>query len=72
MGRRFARRWILLGVIFVLLSLDETASFHEMLIHPVRGRLNLEDIEIFHFAWVVPALALLGVLAITTSHASSP
>ena len=26
----------LLGVIFVLLSLDETASFHEMLIHPVR------------------------------------
>jgi hypothetical protein len=63
-GARLGRRWIVLGAIFVLMSMDEVASFHEMLIHPVRERLGLEHICIFHFAWVVPAMAVLAVLAV--------
>ncbi len=63
-GERFPRRWIAMGLIFVLLSLDESASFHEMLIHPLRERLDVSDIGFLHFTWVVPALVLLAVLAV--------
>lgn len=51
-----------MGLIFVLLSMDESASFHEMSIHPLRDRLNLADIGFLHFTWVVPAIVMLMVL----------
>lgn len=61
-GERLGRRWIVMGMIFVLLSLDEAASFHEMAIHPLRDRFQLTGI--FYFAWIIPALAVLTLLAV--------
>lgn len=59
---RYARHWLALGVIFVLLSLDETASFHERTIKPLRQALGVGGV--LHFAWVVPAMVLLAALGL--------
>jgi hypothetical protein len=52
-----------LAVVFLLLSIDESASFHEALMNPLRTVLGAGGI--FYYAWVVPAflcLALFGLL----------
>ncbi len=50
-GKR-SLEWFLLSVIFVFISVDESASLHEMLIVPVRDWLGLSGL--LYFAWVVP------------------
>jgi hypothetical protein len=45
--------WLLLTVIFLFLSLDEIAQFHELSIAPLRNR--FEASGFFHYAWIVPA-----------------
>jgi hypothetical protein len=58
----FARHWIGLAVIFGALSLDEAASFHEMLVTPLRDTLSLEGA--WHGAWyIVYGLLLVGFAA---------
>lgn len=59
---RMAKYWLGLAIIFLLLSLDEAASIHEMSIDPVRNALGTSGI--FFFAWVIPALILLAVFAV--------
>lgn len=56
-GARFNRHWTALAVVFLYLSLDETAGFHEQLnrFGPLPG--------IFHFAWVIPASLAVAVFA---------
>jgi hypothetical protein len=54
--------WLGLGVLFLLMSIDEAAAFHEMLITPMRQWLGLGNW--FYFGWVVPGLALIAVLAL--------
>lgn len=49
--------WLILGIIFLFLSFDEIASFHEELIKPVRNAIGASGI--FYFAWVVPYLFIL-------------
>lgn len=61
-GERLAKRWILIGVIFVLLSIDESASFHELLIHPLRTRFQFTGI--FYWSWIVPAIVILALLSV--------
>ncbi|HLL46809.1 MAG TPA: hypothetical protein VK399_08860, partial [Longimicrobiaceae bacterium] len=51
-----------LALLFLYLSVDEAAELHELLIEPLRGSLNAGGL--FHFAWVVPAIALLAVLGL--------
>lgn len=46
--------WILLAVIFVLMSVDETASLHEQLNKPMRLMFNQGGI--FLFGWVIVAI----------------
>jgi len=67
---RFRRHWTALGGIFVYLSVDEITSLHERLIEP--GRAFLEGAGasgyvggVFYFAWVVPAIALLLIFALS-------
>jgi hypothetical protein len=47
-----SRYWIALSGTFAILSLDEAASFHEMLVPPVRSLLHTGGF--FYFAWVIP------------------
>jgi len=64
-GTRYARHWWFLSIIFLFLSLDETASLHELLVGPLRDAFNLSGI--FYFSWVVVgiiAVILIGVLYI--------
>ncbi|CAN5901205.1 hypothetical protein BH23ACT5_BH23ACT5_12250 [soil metagenome] len=59
---RHVRHWMGLAVIFLVLSVDEVASFHEAFASPVRGALDLDGV--FFYGWVVPALALVVVIAV--------
>lgn len=61
-GRRDAAGWTGLGVIFLLLSLDESASLHEQLTGPLRTMLSATGI--FYFAWVVAGLAVVAFLSV--------
>jgi hypothetical protein len=45
--------WLFLTLIFLFLSLDEIAQFHELSIAPLRTRFELTGF--FHYAWIVPA-----------------
>lgn len=45
-------RWFFLAFIFVLMSLDESVSFHEVLINPLRSIFGFSSF--LHFAWIVP------------------
>ena len=57
---RFWRHWLVLAVIFVLLSLDEIASLHEMTI-PVMRKL-LGEHELLYYPWVVLGAIFIIVL----------
>lgn len=46
--------FLVLSVIFILMSLDEIAGIHEILNNPVRNSLKIKGI--FHWAWVVPGI----------------
>jgi len=60
---RYYQRWRLLAFIFLLMSLDESASLHESTIEPLQKVFRLGDF--FHFAWVVPAIIFVIVVAIS-------
>ena len=59
-GKADHRRWLLLALIFMAMSVDEAVSFHEVLIEPLRNKLGLGGI--FYFSWVIPGAA--AVLAL--------
>ncbi|OCR01957.1 hypothetical protein BCD67_05610 [Oscillatoriales cyanobacterium USR001] len=62
-GDRYSPHWKALSIIFVLLALDESLSFHEVLIIPdLRKTLHLGGI--FYFIWVIPGAAFVLVTAI--------
>jgi hypothetical protein len=54
------RHWTGLAVIFLLLSLDEVAGLHEMMIRPVRETLHVGGL--LYFAWVIPGSVLVLAL----------
>jgi hypothetical protein len=57
------RHWAGLSVVFVVLSLDETAEIHERIGSWLRAHLNLHGP--LHYGGVVPALALALLVGIT-------
>ncbi len=62
---RFRKRWVLLGVLFLLLSLDEAARVHERLGLLVVGRPGAETGVLLRNGWVVlygAAIVPLGLL----------
>ena len=57
-------KWVTLTCGFICLAIDEAWSFHERLIEPVRGLLGHDGLGIFYFAWVLPAMAGVLILAL--------
>lgn len=55
-------RWLILAVVFLLLSLDETAQLHELAIAPLRERFH--PTGFLYFAWIVPAGICAGLFAL--------
>jgi hypothetical protein len=60
---RWGRHWAGLSVVYVVLSLDETSEIHERIGSWLRAHLNLHGP--FHYAGVIPALALAIFVGIT-------
>jgi len=56
----FRAHWRGLAVLFVGLSIDETAALHEMAVDPLRKLFHAHGI--FHFSWVIAGLAFVAVL----------
>lgn len=54
-GQRYRRHWAGLAILLALMSADETAQMHEMLIAPLRAIWDVGGV--FHFAWVIPGMA---------------
>jgi len=54
---RFSRHWFILGMVFLLISMDEAVAIHEWMIAPVRELLGVSGI--FYFAWTIPVMIIL-------------
>ncbi len=60
----YAFHWTVLAAGFLFMSFDEMASVHEKLIGPMRTLMGGENLGVFHFGWVVPAILLVFMLAV--------
>ncbi len=56
--------WTILSVGFLLMAFDEIVAAHERTVEPLRALLGGENLGIFYFAWVVPAIGLVLFLAL--------
>lgn len=61
-GDRFVRHWAGLAVIFLYMSADEGGQLHELLTEP-SGRVLGDAGGWLHFAWTVPALVIVSLVA---------
>lgn len=62
--RADASKWCTLALGFLCMSYDEAFQVHETLIHPMRALLNTSSLGIFYYAWVIPGIALIFLLAL--------
>lgn len=60
-GDRYANHWLGLSIMFLILSIDEAASIHELLI-PLGDKVGASGI--FHFFWVVPGVILVTLIGL--------
>ncbi|MGV8893577.1 MAG: hypothetical protein ACOH2K_11685 [Burkholderiaceae bacterium] len=60
----YAFHWAVLAFGFLFMAMDETASLHEMLVEPTRKLLGDDNLGAFYFAWVVPGIVIVLVLAL--------
>ena len=56
--------WAILSFGFLLMAIDEVVAIHERLVYPIRRLLGGGHLGIFNFAWVIPGIALVLVLAL--------
>ena len=56
--------WAILSFGFLLMAIDEVVAIHERLVNPIRRLLGGGHLGIFNFAWVMPGIALVLVLAL--------
>jgi hypothetical protein len=62
----FSKHWFGLSFIYIFLSLDEAAGFHELVTIPLRRYFVNQGIDLprfLYFAWILPAAVLLLFLA---------
>jgi len=56
--------WAILSSGFMFLAYDEAFQVHEKLIKPIRILLGGDNLGVFYYAWVIPGIALVLVLAL--------
>lgn len=61
-GDSYARYWLILAVIFALISLDEVMQLHELSIQHIRNLLDVGGF--FYYAWIIPAGIFVFALAL--------
>lgn len=62
-GARDVAKWTVLAVGFVYMAIDEFSQIHELLIVPGRELLGDRSFGLLYYAWVIPATAIVLVLA---------
>lgn len=63
LSQPYAWHWLGLALGFGIMAFDEIVSAHEKLIEPMQAVMGKQNLGLFYFAWVVPAIGLLLVLA---------
>lgn len=61
-GAPFARHWGILSIIFLILSLDDAASFHNMADWPLRAVVNARGF--LYFPWILPGIAFVLIFVV--------
>lgn len=59
---QYSTHWFILMLIFLFLSIDETASLHELLVKPLKNALHLSDIWLN--AWVIAGFVFVVLFVI--------
>jgi len=62
-GARDVAKWTVLALGFLYMAIDELSQIHERLIVPGRELLGDRSFGLLYYAWVIPAAALVLVLA---------
>ena len=57
-------KWAILSFGFLFMSFDEASSVHESMVAPVRTLLGDSDLGFFYWAWVIPGIILVVMLAL--------
>ncbi|MEM9414113.1 MAG: hypothetical protein AAGA29_01385 [Planctomycetota bacterium] len=63
-GERGVLGWLVLGLFFLALSIDEASAVHEVLVDRVRGVMGPYATGLMFYAWYVPVLALGAILLV--------
>lgn len=63
-GMPYASKWLILSTGFLYLAYDEAFSVHERFIKPVRSLLGDDSLGIFYYAWVIPGMVIVIMLAL--------
>jgi hypothetical protein len=56
--------WAVLSFGFLFMAIDEVVAIHERLVNPLRRMLGPGNPGVFNFAWVIPGISLVLILAL--------
>jgi hypothetical protein len=59
----FSKQWMFISILFTILSIDEIAGFHEIIIDPLNNHLHFSGF--WRFSWVIPALIFVFAFSVT-------
>lgn len=59
----FSIHWMIISILFTILSIDEIAGFHEIIIDPLNNFLHFTGY--WRFSWVIPALIFVVIFGIS-------
>jgi uncharacterized membrane protein YhaH (DUF805 family) len=62
MRDRYTRHWQALAVLFLLMSLDESASLHETVDRALKVWFNFQGL--LYYAWVIPGIIFVGCVGL--------
>jgi hypothetical protein len=62
-GLGFVRHWLILSLVFLYLSLDETSQLHELSIPPIRSAFGTTGL--LYYGWIVPAGICVALLVLS-------